>query len=184
MKKFKIEELNPILKKKLCVWDRYKGKHIPGYEALLLFVFSNGVENYFKCIEEAELIDKIANFGRPSQERHKYVLLEKNEVKSYVCFTVEKEEGKKTRMYIDSIASHPLEHGKGYATKLLKTIIKNSDKYMSVKPAYVYGLVKKNNLSSQALFQKLGEVEYEQAEHEDYFFNIVKTKYYDELGKK
>ena len=182
MDKIKVEKLTPILKKRLCLWDRYKGKKVGGYENFRKYIFNEGVSSYLKTIEDAEIIDKMANFGKPSIERHKYVLKDEKEVKSYICFSVEKKGLKKPRMYINAIASHPLHQGEGYALALLKTILKNPEKYMSVKPAFVYGLVKEDNFSCQALFQKLGKVETVKAE-DNHCFNIVKTKFYDEMGR-
>ncbi len=183
-KKLKIKKINPILKFKLKLWDRYKGKDIDGYEKILNYVSVRGVEAYvygFKHKDEDSLFDSYSILSK-QQEHHAYVLEEKGKIKSFMYFRLDDEKTNKPRMYIQAIATHPLYQHQGYATEFMNTILKNPTKFMSVKPITIYGLVDTGNFECHNFFQKFGETTKEYIGMD--FYRVDTTINYDEIVKR
>ena len=172
-KKYKISQLTPTLKKKICLWDRYKGKKVGGYEKFLTYLHSEGLEKYFVAVEFDDMMSRMCG---EEKEQKTFVLEEDDQVKSFAATLFEYEDLNNPKLYIQSIATHPKEQGKGYATRLVMGILKNYKKYFGIKPKVVYGLVKKTNSESQKFFQKLGKTEIT-PECENYDIISVKLQY-------
>lgn len=176
-KKYKISQLSPTLKKKICLWDRYQGKSVGGYEKFLTYLHSEGVQKYFAAVEIESALSSL--YGQ-QREQKTFVLQEDGEVKSFVATRLDYEDLKNPTLYIQSIATHPKEQGKGYATTLVKGILKKPEKYFGLKPTMVYGLVKNTNIESQHFFQKLGNAE---VVPHDENYDIISVKLtYDQNG--
>lgn len=152
MAKLILKQMDRKDKKQICKWDRYKGKFIDGYERFTKFLSgTGGVSTYLKNM------DKINYKSNGACQTFSYVLKENGKVKSFVYFLIEKEENKLDTMYIQGIATHPKEQGKGYASKMVKMLLKNSEKYMNgCKPCFVTATVDQNNIRSRKIFEKLG----------------------------
>ena len=115
------------------------------------------------------------------EREHKVFVLEENgNVKSFVTTMLEYEDLSNPKLYIQSVATHPLEQGKGYASKLVKAILKKPDKFLGLKPKVVYGLVNISNLSSQAFFQKIGQVSKTQEDENHEILSV--SLYYNKNG--
>ena len=176
-KRYKISQLTPTLKKKICLWDRYQGKSVGGYEKFLTYLHSEGVKKYFDAVELDAMLSVLDGEAR---EQKTFVLEENGEVKSFVATRIDYEDLSNPSLYIQSIATHPKEQGKGYATTLVKGILKKPQKYFGLKPKLVYGLVKNTNTESQHFFQKLGDAKKEPHD-EDYDVISVELSY-DKFG--
>lgn len=177
MKKYEISEMTPILKKKICLWDRYQGKNVAGYERFLTYLHGQGVKKYF---EELEINDALDQLMGEEKEHKMFVLKEDGEIKSFVSTSLEYGDLSEPKLYIQSVATHPQEQGKGYATKLMVGLLKKPNKYFGLKPKVVYGLVKNTNGACQSFFQKLGKAK---TEPHDETYDIISVKLkYDENG--
>ena len=153
-KKVNVLTMTPKLKKKICTWDEYKDKNVVGYNNILKYLHKEGVKKFFDELELNEIMDSLMG----EEKEHKaFVLEEDGDIKSFVTTTLEYEDLSNPKLYVQSVATHPKEQGKGYASKLIKTILKKSEKLLGIKPKSVYGLVKICNHSSQAFFQKIGQ---------------------------
>jgi len=173
MKKYNVSTMTPILKKKICAWDKYKDKDVNGYNKILKYLHKEGIKKFFDEVELNEIMESLTGDER---EHKMFVLEEDGEVKSFITTTLEYEDLSNPKLYIQSVATHPLQQGKGYASKLINTILKKSKKYFGLSPASVYGLVKNTNSSSQAFFQKIGQTT-KIKEDEDHDIISVKLNY-------
>ncbi len=172
-KKYKISQLTPTLKKKICLWDKYKDKKVGGYEKILTYLHSEGLEKYFEAVEFDDMMNRI--YGE-EKEQKTFVLEEDGQVRSFASTLFEFDDLSNPKLYIQSIATHPQEQGKGYATKLVLGILKKPEKLFGIKPKIVYGLVKKTNKESQSFFQKLGKTK-TVPDGENYDIISVELKY-------
>ncbi len=177
MKKYNISTMTPMLKKKICTWDKYQGKGVAGYNKILNYLHKEGIKKFFDEIELNEIMEQLSGDER---EHKTFVLEEDGEVKSFITTMLEYEDLRNPKLYVQSVATHPKEHGKGYASKLINTILKKPLKYLGLKPNSVYGLVNKRNTSSQAFFQRIGQITTIQ---EDENHDIISVKLsYDKNG--
>ena len=161
MKKLRVVKLNPILKYRLGLWDRYEGKSVEGYENIKNFLSYCGVKEHLSDRKDPEMDSIFPEYAYMSQkqEHHKYVLLEGIKPMGFINFRLDVAKTDKPRMYIQSIAIHPEYQNKGYGTSLMKIILKNPEKYMSHKPKLIYALVDTDNFNCKKLFQKFGKTE-------------------------
>ena len=160
MKRLKVVKLNPILKKQICSWDKYKDKSVEGYARIQEFLSHDGLEAYINeyCNRrERQGLAGLLLFPHLGKDIHQLALVEGFSAKGFISFRVDDKRTKNPRIYIQGIAIHPKHQGEGYGSAFMDIILKKPLDYMSVAPTKVYGLVDKDNFRAKKLFEGLGE---------------------------
>lgn len=152
---YQIKKLTPILKQEILKWDKYKGKHVKGYEKILKYVVHNDFHFYFKYIHKDTNEDCFAP-ENSDKGQMSFIIQDEDEIRSYMSLLIDQEETH-NELYIQALVSHPLHQHKGYATQLLNGILKNHERYLPIKPTYVSGLVDVENKECHKFFQQFGE---------------------------
>lgn len=170
MEELKIQEMTPILKDEVCLWDRFSTENSVGYQNITRFICLRGLNTFFQDHEKIKKINPIKN------EDHNYVLKgEKGKILGFICYRLDRIDGQ-TRMHIQAIAIHPYEQQKGYGRELLKIILSEPGKYMSKKPDIITADIDPRNRGSKKLFESLtNNYSYENSG----FFDEIKINYKD-----
>lgn len=153
LKPFILEPMNfPPDKYEICIWEMdYSGK--PEFDSIQKYILEGNI--YYGL---HELID--TNYERVpiGTKERKYTLVAriKNDIIAFLNLDVFKLDTPNPEMFITHVCLHPNYQNKGYGTAILNELFSTPEKYVGVKPTYIFTKIHEENFACQNLFKKFG----------------------------
>ena len=142
----------PPDKYEIGCWEmEYSGT--PEFESIQEYILEG--HTYFGLHELIDVNYEKVPIGN-KERRYSLVAKVKNDIIAFVNLYVFKLDTADPNMFIAHICLHPKFQNKGYGTEILKEILFSPEKYVGVKPSYIFTKIDKDNITSQNLFKKFG----------------------------
>ena len=123
-----------------------------GFKNIRKYILEDNI--YTNLMEVIELNHETFAIGEEEQKLALVAKLDDETIIAWILLDIFNLDTPEPGIFLQYICMHPLYQNKGYGTQIGKELFLSTEKYLSIKPSYIFSYIEKTNLASQKLYKK------------------------------